>query len=104
VLDRALELAAINAAAQRRKTEMVESNLFSALEGGFDLILANPPYLADPGKRAYRDGGGPLGLDLGLRIIREGIERLSKGGVLLLYFGIVSMLTLFGDAFGQIFQ
>jgi flagellar biosynthetic protein FliR len=26
------------------------------------------------------------------------------GGVLLLYFGIVSMLTLFGDAFSQIFQ
>lgn len=26
------------------------------------------------------------------------------GGVLLLYFGIVSMLSLFGDAFGQIFK
>lgn len=85
---RALELASVNAVAQRRKVEAVESDLFGALDGRFDLILANPPYLADPGKRAYRDGGGRLGLDLGLRIVREGIERLNTGGVLLLYTGV----------------
>lgn len=85
---RALELAAANAAAQHRKVEIVESDLFAAVQGQFDLVLANPPYLADPGKRAYRDGGGPLGLDLGLRIVREGSERLNRGGILLLYTGV----------------
>jgi methylase of polypeptide subunit release factors len=57
------------------------------VDGQFDLILANPPYLADPARRAYRDGGGTLGLELGLRIVREGIARLAPGGTLFLYTG-----------------
>jgi release factor glutamine methyltransferase len=85
---RALNLTRANARHAERGAMVVESNLFAALGGLFDLILANPPYLADPGMRAYRDGGGPLGMDLGLRIVRESIERLSKNGMLYLYTGV----------------
>ena len=50
-----------------------------------DLIVANPPYLADPLGRAYRDGGGELGTGLSERIVEESLERLRPGGRLLLY-------------------
>jgi methylase of polypeptide subunit release factors len=83
----ALALAEINARHAGRQADCLVSDLFNALDGKFDLILANPPYLADPDKRAYRDGGGPLGLDLGFRIIHEGLGRLAPGGVMFLYTG-----------------
>jgi methylase of polypeptide subunit release factors len=84
----ALALAEINAEQAGQQALCVESDLFNALDGTYDLILANPPYLADPGKRAYRDGGGALGLNLGFRILREGLERLAPGGILFLYTGV----------------
>jgi methylase of polypeptide subunit release factors len=83
----ALALAGVNAAHAGRAASLVESDLFAELDDEFDLILANPPYLADPTGRAYRDGGGTLGLELGLRIVREGIARLAAGGTLFLYTG-----------------
>jgi SAM-dependent methyltransferase len=84
----ALIFARANAAHAGLDASCTEGDLLTMLDGDFDLILANPPYLADPGRRAYRDGGGPLGMELGLRIVREGIERLAKDGVLLLYTGV----------------
>jgi methylase of polypeptide subunit release factors len=83
----ALALARVNTVHAGRAASFAESDLFAALDGQFDLILANPPYLADPAGRAYRDGGGTLGLELGLRIVREGIARLAPGGTLFLYTG-----------------
>ncbi|WP_462382675.1 methyltransferase [Pseudomonas sp. Marseille-QA0892] len=64
-----------------------ESDVLKALEGTFDLITANPPYMADVGNRAYRDGGDDLGASLSVRIAKEAIERLAPGGTLLLYTG-----------------
>lgn len=67
----------------------VQSNLFSNLEGNFDLIFANPPYLIDPDQRQYRHGGNKLdGGDLSFRIIKEGLQRLNSGGRLFLYTGV----------------
>lgn len=64
-----------------------ESNLLQAVDGFFDLIVANPPYLADPARRTYRDGGGVLGSALSLAFIDGAIARLAPGGSLLLYTG-----------------
>jgi methylase of polypeptide subunit release factors len=99
----ALDLARVNAAHQRRAGRFVESNLFAGLDGDFDLILANPPYLADPAKRFYRDGGGDRGIGIGLRIVQDGLPRLAKGGVLFVYTGapIVEGVDLFLDAVEQ---
>jgi methylase of polypeptide subunit release factors len=83
----ALSLARINAAAGGRQATVIHSDLFAGLDGFFDLILANPPYLVDGAKRAYRNGGGDLGMDLGLRIVREGINHLTDRGILFLYTG-----------------
>ncbi len=62
-----------------------------------DAIIANPPYLADPLKRAYRDGGGDRGIGLSLRIVQSALRMLAPGGQLLLYTGtpIVDGIDLF---------
>lgn len=67
------------------------SNLLHDLEGEFDLVIANPPYLVDPSERAYRHGSGPLGAQLSLDIVDAALTRLSVGGSLLLYTGVAIM-------------
>lgn len=84
----ALRLSRANAAlAGTPNVEPAYSNLLCDVEGSFDLMVANPPYLVDPGERAYRHGGGPLGADLSLAIVDAALERLAPNGTLLLYTG-----------------
>ena len=61
------------------------SDVLSAVDEPLDVVIANPPYLADEAGRAYRDGGGELGTGLSLRIAGEALDRLRPGGRLLLY-------------------
>jgi precorrin-6B methylase 2 len=84
---RALRLAEVNAALAgvESRIEIVRSDALAGVEDDFDLVVANPPYLADEMHRAYRDGGGALGADLSVRIAREALERLPRGGGLVLY-------------------
>ena len=85
---RALEFARANAAlAGLADASLQQSNLFEAVQGRFELIVANPPYLVDAGERTYRHGGGPLGSGLSLRIVQGGLTRLAPGGRLVLYTG-----------------
>jgi SAM-dependent methyltransferase len=69
------------------QVEVVHGDLLDPATGMFDVVVARPPYLVDPLQRIYRDGGGVLGTGLGLRIVREGIERLLPGGRLFLVTG-----------------
>lgn len=74
----ALRLTAINAAlAEVANVEVHASDLLQGVEGEFDLIVANPPYMADPAERAYRHGGGTLGAGLSLRIVEQALNRLA---------------------------
>ncbi|CDF93491.1 MULTISPECIES: class I SAM-dependent methyltransferase [unclassified Pseudomonas] len=85
----ALRLSAVNAAlAEVGNLEIVHSDLLQNVDGQFDLIVANPPYMADPAERAYRDGGGVLGAGLSLRIVEQALPRLTPGGSLVLYTGV----------------
>lgn len=85
----ALHHTAVNAqAAGARNVLPVASNLLLGVEGQFDLIIANPPYLNDPAERAYRHGGGELGAELSLAIVNTALARLAPGGTLLLYTGV----------------
>lgn len=85
----ALSLTRVNATLNRlTNLAACYSDLLSRLEGQFDLIVANPPYLNDPAQRAYRHGGGPLGSALSLAIVETAIDRLAPGGSLLLYTGV----------------
>ena len=58
-----------------------------AVQGHFDLIIANPPYIADRAGRTYRDGGGMYGARLALDWMMESVPRLARGGRILLYTG-----------------
>ncbi|WP_264811882.1 class I SAM-dependent methyltransferase [Gluconacetobacter johannae] len=84
----ALRLARINAALAGVDGILArQSDLLSDVSGAFDLIVSNPPYLPDPRRRLYRNGGGRLGEGLSLAIVRTAMERLARGGTLLLYTG-----------------
>lgn len=65
----------------------VHSDMLSGVEGSFDLIVSNPPFMVDSGGRAYRHGGGPLGAGLSLRVVEAATERLAPGGSLVLFTG-----------------
>lgn len=84
---RAVELAEVNARLARIEPTFACGDLFGAVEGQFDLIVANPPYMRDSLARTYRDGGGDYGESLGVRIVRESLARLSPGGTLIVYTG-----------------
>lgn len=86
---RALRMSAVNAElAEAHNVSVYHSDVLGSVEGRFDLILANPPYMQDTQQRAYRHGGGELGEQLSLRILREALPRLQRDGSLLLYTGV----------------
>lgn len=85
----ALALAGVNAAlAGTPNVRAVYSDLLDGMPGGFDLVVANPPYLLDADRRSYRHGGGSLGEGIALRIVQTALQRLNPGGTLMLYTGV----------------
>jgi methylase of polypeptide subunit release factors len=85
----ALRLTAVNAALAEVASVSIEaSDVLQDVDGSFDLIVANPPYMADPAERAYRHGGGALGAQLSVRIVEQALNRLNPGGSLVLYTGV----------------
>ena len=83
---RALTLACANAMAAGLDVETVEGGL-ERVEGDIDLIVANPPFIADSQGRDYRDGGAMLGAGVSLDWARQSLGRLGEGGTMLLYTG-----------------
>ena len=77
---------------QRRATpgstlETVEASSLDGVEGPVDLVIANPPFVADPAKRLYRDGGDMHGARLSLDWALAAARRIEPGGTMLLYTG-----------------
>ena len=80
------------------RVTLLQGDLFGALRDsrdGFDVILSNPPYIpsatVDALEREVKDfeprlalDGGPAGMDLVSRIIREAPDHLAPGGLLLM--------------------
>lgn len=98
--DSALALAAVNARlAGAPNVEPCRSSLLDDLEGDFDLVISNPPYILDPDERTYRHGGGLHGAQLSVDLVQSALERLRPGGTLMLYTGVA--MTGAGDPFMQ---
>ncbi|KAK5154983.1 hypothetical protein LTR04_005884 [Oleoguttula sp. CCFEE 6159] len=90
---KALRLGPVNAALAGGRVEFLESDLYAAVDqlGDMDVIVSNPPYIAssEDGKvPIYAAGGAHQGLALPLRIVEEGIEKLAKDGLLIIYTGV----------------
>jgi ribosomal protein L3 glutamine methyltransferase len=96
----ALEVASANVAdyGLEQRIALYEGDLFGPVAGrSYDLILANPPYVADatvaafPPEHAHEPAlahrGGPDGLDLVRRIIEAAPTHLDGGGVLVMEVG-----------------
>jgi release factor glutamine methyltransferase len=85
------------------RVEVRQGDLFAALavdtlEGSVDLIVCNPPYistsrldgpsadlLTDEPREAF--DGGPFGLSIHQRLVREALAYLKPGGILMCEFG-----------------
>ncbi|MGN0400680.1 MAG: peptide chain release factor N(5)-glutamine methyltransferase [Acetatifactor sp.] len=94
----ALQVARENAKRLSSEAVFVQSDLFENIEGMFDVIVSNPPYICnsvietlmpevrDHEPRAALDGGED-GLDFYREIIRKSKEHLMKGGMLFFEIG-----------------
>lgn len=99
VSEQALQVARSNALNAGVKIEFIASDMWNNIEGEFDVIVSNPPYIPSQDIKTLdskvRDFEPSLALDGGsdglkfYRLIADGLDsRLAQGGVLLLEFGI----------------
>ncbi len=88
----ALKVAKKNAILHSVDVDFVQCNLLSCLDGPFDLIVSNPPYVGtnDP-YRDFRQSepeialiGGEKGYELSLELIFQAADRLSKRGYIII--------------------
>jgi len=91
----ALAVAADNGRRHGLRVQWLQGDWFDPVDGPFDLVLGNPPYVAcgDPHLPALKHEphaalvAGPHGLDALTRIIREAPEHLHRDGWLALEHG-----------------
>jgi SAM-dependent methyltransferase len=82
----AVSLARVNARlAGLHNVDFQLGDVLSGVDGTADLVVSNPPFIADAQGRTYRDGGAMLGMELPLRILREAAPRLRPGGAMHMY-------------------
>jgi methylase of polypeptide subunit release factors len=87
VNERALSLARINAAHAGIEVVAHRSGGVASVAPGFDLAIANPPFIIDEDGPAYRSGGGMHGAEISLDWALGAATKLAPGGRLLLYTG-----------------
>jgi methylase of polypeptide subunit release factors len=96
----ALALTRVNALLARAPGVLPEySDMLANVDGTFDLIVANPPYVIEDAALAYRHDGGAIGAGAALAAVNAAIGRLAPGGSLLLYTAasIVDGIDQLGD-------
>ncbi len=89
----ALELAQANflhanaGAETGHSVEFVLCDGLDEVDAPLHAIIANPPYIIDTDRRAYRDGGRMLGAEVSLAWAETAAKKLACGGAFLLYTG-----------------
>ncbi len=99
ISDKALAVARENAEFNSvyGKIEFIESDLFERLEGQFDIIVSNPPYIARHEFETLQKevleepriaiDGGEDGLDFYRRIVKGAARYLKRGGFIIFEIG-----------------
>lgn len=80
---------------QEKKINFIQSDMFNNIEGKYDIIVSNPPYIKTKAIGEYilkyepklALDGGEDGLKFYKIIINEGYKYLNKGGIILLEIG-----------------
>lgn len=85
--ERALAHARVNAAHAGVAVRTYYSDGVADVEPGFDLAIANPPFIIDDDGPTYRAGGGMHGAELSLQWALDATRKLAPGGRVLLYTG-----------------
>lgn len=93
-----------------RELGAVVSDLLASVDGRFDLITANPPYLTDEEVAGMRASGwpepqlalagGPDGMEPSRRLVRQARDRLAAGGSLFLECAPAQAAELFAELGG----
>lgn len=98
ISDRAIATAKVNAENNNVNVDFVKSDLFSAINGKFDLILSNPPYIErdvidtlEPDVKEYEPvlalDGGADGLDFYRKITKDLSRYLNNKGSIIFEIG-----------------
>ena len=109
--EKALKIAEKNAEMNHVKASFILSDLFAGIEGSFDMIVSNPPYIVSSVigtlMEEVRDheplmalDGGSDGLDYYRRIVPESMDHLNLGGWLIVEIGYDqadSVRSMFAD-------
>jgi len=93
ISETAVRLTELNSARNSLNLRALRSDLFENIDGVFDLIVFNPPYLPGDVPEDARWSGGPTGLEIIGRFLRSANEHLSPDGRIVL---AISSLTSSG--------
>ncbi|MFH1506427.1 MAG: HemK2/MTQ2 family protein methyltransferase [archaeon] len=74
-----------------KNIKSIQSDLFENVDGKYDLITFNPPYLPnDPEVKDIALDGGPEGYEVIERFLKKAREHMGKDGKILLLFSSLS--------------
>jgi release factor glutamine methyltransferase len=99
----AVECARRNAARNNLRIEVVQSDLFEKVDGNFDVIAFNPPYLPDEDRstswlESSWSGGGE-GSEVTVRFLRDAWRHLSPGGeIFIILSSLGGLMTVLKSA------
>lgn len=85
---KALFLSSINAEFAGVTHDTVQVRGPGEVGGEFNFIVTHPPFMMDPDRRAYRDGGDLYGARLSLDWVTAGVKKLAPGGKLIMHTGV----------------
>jgi methylase of polypeptide subunit release factors len=85
--ENALSLARINAAEQGGRVTWISGDRMADCPFAPDLVIMNPPFMADTAARTYRDGGSLHGAETTLSWIAQAVMHLTHEGAVIAYSG-----------------